>query len=230
MKHQTIKINIENPCHENWDKMVAEEKGKFCLSCQKTVVDFSRMSNEEIINYFNTANGNTCGRIAKHQLNLPISNYRNVKSPFFNKYIAGFLMALGFYNTGYSQETKEPTEQHTKGNMKAITNVPADKKLIVNGRIIDAKTKKGLAGAAITIVGSDITTATDKNGNYSVSVPARFQNESLAISVYHANYESFDITGIDFTKKAVSITTKLFKEEQHIKGEMIMGKIAPRHE
>ncbi len=44
MKHQTIKINIAEPCHENWEKMLDEEKGKFCLSCQKQVVDFSRMT------------------------------------------------------------------------------------------------------------------------------------------------------------------------------------------
>src|ERR1041385_2969924 len=108
MKPTTIKIKIGTPCHENWDKMLEEEKarpddsvgrGRFCLSCQKAVVDFSRMTNEQIINYFEqNAGKKTCGRIAIHQHDTPISNYRKVITPWFNRYVAGFLMAIGFYN------------------------------------------------------------------------------------------------------------------------------------
>lgn len=232
MKHQTIKINIAEPCHENWDKMLNEEKGKFCLSCQKQVVDFSRMTNEEIINYFNVNEGKkTCGRIAKHQHNTPISNYQKVVTPFFNRYVAGFLMALGFYNPSTAQTNNTPVEQHMKGEIAVKQPlVPSDKKLVINGRILDDKTKKGLKGATITIAGSDITTRTDKNGNYSISIPARLQNENLVLSVWLTGYENQEITGIDHTKNTVSVITKLYKEEKHIMGDMIMGKVMPSKE
>jgi len=224
MKPQTIKINIAKPCHENWEKMLEEEKGKFCLSCQKTVVDFSRMTNEQIINYFNTANGKTCGRIAKHQLDMPISNYRNVKSPFFNKYIAGFLMALGFYNTAYSQTSKEPTEQHIKGRVAVNSVNPSNKKLMINGRVVSAKTKKPIHNASVTIVGSDVNVLTDKNGNYTIYVPADFQSASLQVAITAVGFESFFVTDIDYHKTSVNIVTKMEKEEMHVMGDMVIEK------
>jgi len=222
MKPQTIKISIATPCHENWDKMLEEEKGKFCLSCQKTVVDFSRMTNEQIINYFNTASGKTCGRIAKHQLDMPISNYRNVKTPFFNKYVAGFLMALGFYNPSHAQNNEPRTEQHIKGKMAVNPVNSSKKKLVINGRVISAKTKKPIPNASITIVGSDVNVLTDKNGNYIIYVPSDFQNTSLQVAITAVGYESFFVTGIDYHKTSVSIITKMEKEEMHIMGDMVM--------
>lgn len=36
-------IRIENPCHENWNLMSRNQKGRFCDSCNKTVIDFSKM-------------------------------------------------------------------------------------------------------------------------------------------------------------------------------------------
>jgi len=232
MKHQTIKISIAEPCHENWDKMLDEEKGKFCLSCQKQVVDFSRMTNEEIINYFNVNEGKkTCGRIAKHQHNTPISNYRKVVTPWFNRYVASFFMALGFYNPSTAQTNNTPVEQHIKGDIAVKQPlVPSNKKLVINGRVLDQKTKKGIKGASITVAGSDITTTSDKNGNYTISIPARLQNENLVLSVYHPNYDGQEITGIDHRKTSVSVITKLYVEEEHIKGDMIMGKVMPSKE
>lgn len=232
MKPQTIKINIENPCHENWDEMLQEEKGKFCLACQKTVVDFSKMSNEEIINFLNNTNDKVCGRIAKSQLNTPISNHRYNKTPFFNKYVAGFIMALGFYTPAHSQESKDPLEAHqTLGEIAVKQSVPSDKKLIINGRVIDSKTKKPIANAWVTVNGADITTSTDKNGNYSVSIPARFQNDALTLTITYSGYTMFEVTGIDYHKTNVNLVSKLVKEEEHIKGDiMIMGKIAPSKE
>ena len=45
-------VYIPNPCHENWNNMVAAEKGKFCNACAKQVIDFSMMSDTQILNYF----------------------------------------------------------------------------------------------------------------------------------------------------------------------------------
>ncbi len=59
-----MKITIPKPCHEDWNQMSPEDKGRFCLSCQKTVVDFTKMDKSEIQQYFQTAvNEKVCGRI-----------------------------------------------------------------------------------------------------------------------------------------------------------------------
>ena len=47
-----FKLQIGTPCHENWDNMSQVEKGRFCGSCEKTVVDFSKMTEAEIVFFF----------------------------------------------------------------------------------------------------------------------------------------------------------------------------------
>lgn len=65
-----MKISINNPCHENWDEMTSNEKGAFCLACQKTVVDFSIKTTEEIKSFFSSISSSekVCGRFKENQL------------------------------------------------------------------------------------------------------------------------------------------------------------------
>ncbi|MBJ7427464.1 MAG: hypothetical protein JHD28_00670, partial [Bacteroidia bacterium] len=66
-----MKINIPNPCHEDWAKMTPNEQGRFCGNCQKTVVDFTNFTAEDIQNYFTKHYGQkVCGHFKKEQLAL----------------------------------------------------------------------------------------------------------------------------------------------------------------
>ncbi len=75
-----FKLKIGTPCHEKWALMQEEEQGRFCLACQKTVVDFTKMSEEEIITFFESyaqrkqATTNICGRFSKTQLQKKYSS------------------------------------------------------------------------------------------------------------------------------------------------------------
>ncbi|WP_289664750.1 energy transducer TonB [Flavobacterium panacagri] len=63
------KIAIPEPCHEDWNKMIPTESGRFCMSCCKTVIDFTAMSSEEIQHYITqNQNNKICGRFKKSQL------------------------------------------------------------------------------------------------------------------------------------------------------------------
>jgi hypothetical protein len=48
MRHK-IQISIPEPCQEGWQNMTPVEKGRFCASCQKMVLDFTYLSDNEII-------------------------------------------------------------------------------------------------------------------------------------------------------------------------------------
>ncbi len=62
-------ISIPKPCHEDWNKMNPNNEGKFCNSCSKTVVDFTKMNKEQIHTYFKQKSGeNTCGHFYASQL------------------------------------------------------------------------------------------------------------------------------------------------------------------
>ncbi len=75
--------SISKPCSEDWNKMTAEEQGRHCQVCCKTVVDFSNKTNTEIVGFLKSNSGNRiCGRFRKEQLipqfrtPRPTSRYR----------------------------------------------------------------------------------------------------------------------------------------------------------
>ena len=48
MKKETY-LHIPEPCHEQWDKMSPAQQGRFCQQCSKTVVDFSTMTDQQVL-------------------------------------------------------------------------------------------------------------------------------------------------------------------------------------
>ena len=92
-----IQLSIPMPCHENWDAMKPSEKGKFCTSCQKTVIDFTEMSDRQIAEFFKRPPSSVCGRFQEVQLN------RNIEIPrkripwvkyFFQFSLPAFLISM----------------------------------------------------------------------------------------------------------------------------------------
>lgn len=62
------KIVIDNPCDADWNNMNKNASGRHCDICSTTVVDFTRMSLQDIETYFKTHSGEkVCGRYhARH--------------------------------------------------------------------------------------------------------------------------------------------------------------------
>ncbi len=64
------KISIPKPCNENWNSMSPDKNGRFCNSCNKTVIDFTKMNNPEIQKYFteNSDKEKICGHFKLNQI------------------------------------------------------------------------------------------------------------------------------------------------------------------
>jgi hypothetical protein len=112
------KITIPTPCHQNWDEMLPNNQGRHCLSCAKTVVDFTSMNNDEVQNYFiNKQHQLVCGRFKATQLKtidikLP-QNIFNLTMPLWKQVLVACLLAFGMmlfscnaHTTGETIETK----------------------------------------------------------------------------------------------------------------------------
>ncbi len=74
-------IQIQKPCAENFNAMTSVVDGKFCDSCQTKVIDFTKMSLDEIEIYFkNNSAQKICGRYnARH------TNTTNIFTAFINR-------------------------------------------------------------------------------------------------------------------------------------------------
>ena len=92
-----MQLTIHEPCHENWENMSQEDQGRFCSACKKTVVDFTGMSDRQVIAFFKKPAGSVCGRFYQDQLNrdlLPPPKRLSWIRYFFQFTLPLFMMAL----------------------------------------------------------------------------------------------------------------------------------------
>lgn len=99
------KISIPKPCNENWNSMSPNKNGRFCNSCNKIVIDFTKMHNPEIQKYFseNSNNERICGHFKLNQIETKESNkYNNLRNCFSRikikpiKAVAMFFLSILF--------------------------------------------------------------------------------------------------------------------------------------
>ena len=74
MKTPNFIVSIPEPCHEDWNKMEPDTKGKFCNSCSKSVLDFSTKTDTEIKDILlEYKDQKVCGHFKKSQVNRPLN-------------------------------------------------------------------------------------------------------------------------------------------------------------
>jgi len=127
MKPQ-LQLHIPQPCHEDWNTMTPVDKGKFCGSCNKQVVDFSLMSDQQVLNYFSTATGKTCGRFAEDQLQRELVPTKiEKKKAWWIALMMPFLLLFDKTNAqkkninikqGETSEIKQAPRQQIMGKLK----------------------------------------------------------------------------------------------------------------
>jgi len=57
----TFYATIPRPCQQSWDEMRPLDNGKHCSNCQKKVIDFSILTDAEVLNIFNSSAQKICG-------------------------------------------------------------------------------------------------------------------------------------------------------------------------
>jgi hypothetical protein len=172
---KSLTLSIAEPCHENWDKMNPTEKGRFCLSCQKQVIDFTMMTDREVYDYFTVEKtGNVCGRLMPDQMNTPIAKPASIKKKklWYVQYLTGLFLLLGKQESKAQSAPAVELRPHSipptiKGEISMA--VPAEMKKVFSGKVIDAA---GLPVpfASIRIKGTKTGMSADVNGVFSVSV------------------------------------------------------------
>ncbi|WP_460220118.1 energy transducer TonB [Psychroserpens sp. MEBiC05023] len=119
-------ISIPKPCHENWSEMTPRDKGRFCQSCSKTVIDFTKMNTVEIQTFIHhNKHQRICGHIKQSQLytiNLQISEVVFEQRLSFHKiFLLALLLAMGTTLFSCSDD---------KGQTKKIESIEIIEKMI----------------------------------------------------------------------------------------------------
>lgn len=194
---QKLQLTIPEPCHENWQQMTPTEQGRYCNACGKEVIDFSMMTDTEVLNYFtHITHDKVCGRALPSQLDRTITRPKEPKKRLFWywNYIVMFLMFFSKTNNAKAQ-----------GNVRALTaselsvirpssvcdalagKVAGAKNVIVRGKVT-GKEGNPVPFAFIKIKDRGVGLSADANGEYSIRVNG---NDVLLIS--GAGYKEIQI-------------------------------------
>ena len=173
-------IQIQEPCHENWAEMTPSEQGRFCQNCQKIVVDFSKMSDRDLTQWFAARAGErVCGRVNPKQLNRSFSCVTQSKSTFYQR-TAILVSGLFFATSAYGQDYK-PTEITTTGDTILVrepqhTKPPKTEKKarILRGVVLDERGEP-LPSAVIMVKGTQIATMADFDGFFKIILTDDFE-------------------------------------------------------
>lgn len=181
-------LSIPKPCHENWDKMSPTEQGRFCNTCAKQVVDFSTMSDKEVLNFFNkSTTGNVCGRVYTDQLHRPISFPEPVKRKKFCYWNYMAMLFLFFTKSGAA------TAQDTGKPKTTILDEKAER--LLKGKVINEKGEP-LAFASVVIHALKRGVAADAEGRFSIAAKKgdviAFSSVGYAEKIYMAGEDFSD--------------------------------------
>lgn len=188
-----LQIHIPTPCHENWDVMTPEAKGRFCGSCAKVVVDFSLMTDNEVLNYLKKNSGNTCGHFTDEQLNRTLLETHLQPRRNWKYWLASIISLLLMLkqSNGQSQRNTNKLIGDTTIVLNDFKDIvvgkiavkPAEKKVV--GRVVDEHDKP-ILGASVMIKNARIGVATDTDGKFSLKV----NTDKVTISVSDIGYTS----------------------------------------
>ena len=119
-------LQIPKPCDADWDQMSKEDIGRHCCSCNKTVVDFTKMNAEEIKVYLSVhSNQKTCGRFLTEQVsnsekeNLPDLLRRQYVNKNYFRFIQPFILLVLTFSIWISSCIRRkavPTKQLIENN------------------------------------------------------------------------------------------------------------------
>jgi hypothetical protein len=196
MKTPRITLKIENPCNENWSGMTEVQQGRFCSSCSKNVVDFSILSDKEIIKVIESLTGQLCGRLKKTQLNrVLINNTTPISYQVVYRLLTSLiLIPVPALVLAYNKPNVEILSPMLADKMNdSLTSNDQDpkinQKLVFSGKVLGNDDHLPVLGATITIKGTGIKTTTDEDGNFSIRVPKDFKSRKVTFVISSIGYE-----------------------------------------
>ncbi|AFD09199.1 hypothetical protein [Solitalea canadensis] len=122
------KIQIPEPCHEDWNQMTIEDKGRRCALCCKTVVDFTDWETTAIIDYLKGKKEVlVCGRFKNSQVEQDFDSSTKDRmkqiwfsnASFLKKIAAIILVAFGLTTTSCDNSTVGKADANSTDSIKA---------------------------------------------------------------------------------------------------------------
>lgn len=196
-----FEITLPQPCHESWPEMTPTEQGRFCDQCAKEVIDFSKLSDAELIDRLQkTSQG--CGRFTASQIqrSYPINN----KKRYWNK-AAAFLFPILLGSSALAAQTVKKTIQtqivETKPPKTLIEENP-EQEISIKGTVFD-ENQETIIGVTVHLDNSNIGAVSGIDGTFELKIPKNLA-ENARLSFFYVGIKSRTIN-VPITPQELSI-------------------------
>jgi hypothetical protein len=145
--------------------MTPTAAGRHCATCATEVVDFTRMSDTEILAFLARQGGRpVCANAFASQLApVPASRWR--------RWLVAGLALLGWHSAT-SCTTKPPQAPPTQATAATATDAaaPESQQIIIRGQVMDAANGTPAGGVRVLINDTQYGTTTDEKGNFELTM------------------------------------------------------------
>ncbi|WP_169336019.1 carboxypeptidase-like regulatory domain-containing protein [Flavobacterium rivuli] len=147
--------------------MTVADRGRFCASCQKSVIDFTQSSDTHIAEVFKKE-GDVCGRFLKSQLerDLVIPKEKN------RLWMAASAAIVAFLGLGYSKvfaQTEIAETVQVEKDIVTSNTAPTGTVRVITGTVTD-ETGLIIPGVNVVSLNSGTSVLTDSEGIFSIEV------------------------------------------------------------
>jgi hypothetical protein len=194
-----VQFSIPDPCTMKWEEMErVDEHSRNCSSCERVIVDFTKMSDAELVSFFNK-NKHACGKFTTSQLNRELKIDRTIARNGAWKNIF-MLPALFLGLETFAREKSGENENKTVSSyIKNTTEHKAEQpqanatndSLVIQGHVTDAATGEPVLFAIVSIrdsLNGIVSGTTDVNGAFSLKIANPEQSSSVNIVVTNVGY------------------------------------------
>lgn len=232
MKRQEYILKIDKPCEQEWNSMMPDGKGKYCSQCSKTVIDFTNLTDNQVVQFIEKASGKFCGRLSNAQLNRILETNQNSNYSYLYKILTGLLLLGGAknidaqsnINTDIEISTPLDNKEFKEQNEVNIETIPDSSMNYIEGVVLDSATKKPLDYVTIRLRGAKTNVSTDENGRFKMFVPEYIlASGNLILDVTYIGYEKAEFA-INVTKLPITTELLLNSQETVLKGKVIIIK------
>ncbi len=220
MSYNSIHISIPKPCHEAWDRMDPTERGAFCQSCQKEVIDYSSMTDREVIEHLTNAKRG-CGRFRSDQVEAPLSLPRlNNGFMKWRAILLGLLPIFAFRDAIASQPRPVLSDQTTLNKDIKPTSTLLPEHIIVNGLVINEKGEPVMANIQVIDSAGDFigpAVGTDKKGRFTLQAERKVYKDKLPF--LKINSRNYNPQYISLTKDKIQAVKIKMIQQTYIVGD-----------
>lgn len=190
-----LQIQNQFQCQQSYGSMEPRGGGRHCSKCDKTVLDFTQLSDREIAEVMMQNPQGVCARTRVSQMNRNLLPAERQKSRFYwPPLVAGLITAV--VPSWASAQTNVPDYSQVwmdRGtpNCALLKEDTVQEK--VQGMVVDKENGEPLPFANVYLEGTKIGAVTDFDGKFTLNIPDSLHSDSLLVVVTSIGYKTMKV-------------------------------------